>query len=233
MALEWCLFKTIKILNALVLGFGAFLGFYVSEIAKKAVRARQISNQIGAYVINFDVLQKLDLFFEQLEPEVHAWNTEIDKGDEDRIEIDRRFRDKLFAIYNDESTLATVGSSLFQQKNIPGKLDNILSTLDTVQDDIKNWNKYLSDEDIALLGPDILFEAISYRTSQMQTIINLQGVYRYLKNTAEVNPVDIKEELQKTMYFLVRARVSLERLKVLVRTAKSSGLLQHSKALFS
>lgn len=229
--LEWCLFRTGKILYTLMLGFGAFLGFYASEIAKKAVRARQISNQAHAYVINFDVLQKLDIFFEKLEPQVQEWNMAIDKGDIDRIEIDKEFRDKLFALYDDQNRLSIVGNALSQQKNIPGKIDNILSTLDMAQDELKSWSKYLSDEDIALLGPDILLEAISYRTSQIQSVMNLQGVYRYLKNTAVINSVDIKEELQKTMYFVVRTRVSLARLKILVEAAKVRGLLQHTKAL--
>ena len=230
---EWYVFKTEKIVTALLLGVGAFSGFYASEIAKKAVRARQVANQTWTYVTNLDVTIKFEKLNElPFEAERKEWIEEISRANFDRAEIDKKYGAKVFAHFDDQDRLTNSVNFFAAQKSVPGRIDRIMGNFEYVQEQLNSWNKYLSDEDIALLGPDILFEVITLRSSQMQMISNLKMAYGYIKDAENINPIHIKNEMQRFIYYLMRTQVALEKLKVLANEAKARGLWQHTLALF-
>ena len=223
------LFGTNEAIKSISLALGALIGFYGSELAKKAVRARQVANQAWAYVVNFAVLEQLLPIRTQWAPVVTDWVAAIEKGDVERQQLDRHYQDHIFS--GVANFLPVISTNLENQKTCPGRVTATLETIASSLDELQNWQKYLPDEDIALLGPEILYEAVNYRASQIQCIYNSRTVFTHLKEADQINAALILDELQRMSYFFIRAAVSLERLMALVPCARGRGLLQHTKQL--
>lgn len=228
---EWGAFESTVVLRTIFLGGGAFLGFYAAEIAKKAVRARQISHQVWAYVVSFDLLKRISPIGESFGIDSAQWAAAIADGKISRVDLDTQFLTKISQELHTAERIARFQRILELQRSIPGRITHLVSKLVSLQDEIDKWGRSLTDEDLSLLGPEILFEAITFRVSLARMSEHANDLLIYIRDSDDVKYGTMRYSREMFVFFYLRALVSLERLKALVDASRASGLLQHSMAL--
>lgn len=229
-----------KVAYAVIVAFFGFIGFYFSEIAKQAVRARHIANQGWAYLLNNQYSQSLEGAWASYQPLVDEWvkarqtfqsSNQTSQGPIDFTSVDKEFREKINSLLSNPQHIQKLSAHFTQLKMVPGKIDLAIKTAESAIEDIHSWKDWLPDGDIALLGPAILTHTIGYRTAirlfwQCELAIN-----SYLKATEHISPEHFIKDLTKLTFYILKSRVELETLKPLVSEAKQKSLYQLSFSL--
>ncbi len=73
--LGWAAFTYEKVAYALIVVVFGFFGFYLSEIAKQAIRVRHVANQGWAYLLNVQYSVNLEPSFDWFHKVAQEWQT--------------------------------------------------------------------------------------------------------------------------------------------------------------
>lgn len=236
----WVALTYEKVAYAVIVAIFGFVGFYFSEIAKQAVRARHIANQGWAYLLNTQYSQSLESAWTPYQPLVDEWvkarqtfqsDNQTGQGPTDFTSVDKVFREKITSLLSNPQHTQNLTSHFTKLKATPGKIDLAIKTAESAIEGIQSWRDWLPDGDVALLGPAILTYTIGYRTAtrmfwQCELTIN-----SYLKATENISPEYFINDVTKLIFYVLKGKVELETLKPLVSEAKQKSLYQLSLSL--
>lgn len=240
MLVVWAAYMHEKVAYAVIVAIFGFVGFYFSEIAKQAVRARHIANQGWAYLLNTQHSQSLESAWSPYQPLVDEWvkarrtfqsSNQIGQEPNDFTSVDKEFREKITSLLSNPQHIQNLTSHFTKLKATPGKIDLAIRTAESAIEDIQSWKDWLPDGDIALLGPAILTHTIGYRTATRMFWQCELAINSYLKATENISPGHFINDLTKLIFYVLKSKVELETLKPLVSEAKQKTLYQLSLSL--
>lgn len=239
--IAWAAANNDKVAYAVIVAIFGFTGFYFSEIAKQAVRARHLANQGWAYLLNAEHSLALEGVWGNLRPLAAEWTVArnslrdslpiSEQPSADFTSVDRQFREKINALLAQPLHVQNLIQHFTKLKQSPGKIDLALRSVEQGREQIKEFRGRLPDHEIALLGPTILLHVISYWTAttlfqQSELALNL-----YLKNADVAIPEQFMKDVEKLTFYVLKGQVELEMLKPLIASAKQKSLFQLSLAL--
>ena len=97
--------------------------------------------------------------------------------------------------------------------------------------DIREWHKYLSDQDVALLGPEILLHVVSFRAASIRFLQSFYALFLYVRDADSVHPEDIVKDMQELMFFLTKSQLESAMLLPLLEKARTRNIFEITLAL--
>lgn len=240
-SLAWAFTAYEKVAYATIVAVFGFVGFYLSELAKQVIRAKHVANQGWAYITNFH-------YSNQLEPSLNLFATfakdwqiarnsffeklpNAVKRNIDYTSVDREFKEKIFQYVTRPEYLTARVTHFENQRKLPGKIEAMSKQAERMIEETQNWHKYLSDQDIALLGPEVLLYVINYRSALLRFLQSSQALFTYLREAKTVQPNEIMSDMQEIVFHLTKSQLELAMLQPLIEAARTKNILEITVAL--
>lgn len=237
----WTFVTYEKVAYAIIVAVFGFVGFYVSELAKGVVRAKHAANHAWAYITNIHYGNELDTTISLFSPLVKDWQRARNeyfeklspdaKRNIDYTNVDKEFRDKIKGDVSQPAYLSARAAHLENQKKLPGKVEAMLKEMESVIEQTNESYKYMPDQDVALLGPEILLYAVSARAAFRSFLQGSYSLLLYVKSTPAVQPQEIVNDLQRIVFHLVKTQLELAMLRPLVERARTKNIFEITMAL--
>lgn len=240
-ALAWAFVTYEKVAYAIIVAVFGFFGFYLSELAKQVVRAKHAANQGWAYIANFHHVNELESSISQFAAIAKDWqrarNEYLEKLPTeanlniDYTEIDKDFKEKIYRGTAQPTYLTERAAHLEIQKKLPGKVESMLTQAERMMGEIREWHKFIPDQDIALLGPEILLHVINYRSALIRMLSESQALFLYVRDTTVVKPDEIMKCMQEIVFQITKSQLELAMLRPLIERARQRNIWEITLAM--
>lgn len=230
---------------ALLAGSGGFLGFYVSEVAKKSLRARHVSYQAYGYVTGVRNTLLTGVNIKDFQPFINRWakarrclasaiSSANDRHGE-FLNLDRRQLGRISVRLGSRGGREKLHGYLKYLVDNPGINSAQMIASERMLHGIDSWKETLPDSDVVLLGPEVLSHYLQYRSAMLNAGVGHLQICVCIKDTPPGGSYEVNYllgRLDSVVASFIRAQVELDMLIPLVQKSMSRNLFQLFSNLF-
>lgn len=148
-------------------------------------------------------------------------------------DVDELVKTELAAKFRAPAGQAALMQAFQPYKTIPGKLTAGLDLITDAIREIKDWNKYVADSEVALLGADAVLRVVNIRTLTVQAARAQRACLLYVQDSPELRLAEIQDEAQKWVVGSVELIRELAEAKPVIDEIRRKNLFQLMITLLS